>query len=193
MPKYEVLLVNIITLVALSLASPALAGCAQPIGVFVGGGAGPVYAKGGAPLGSQAETWRIRLYNEPQRGPKSAVGSGIILVQTPPQPGVQTSAFGYYERNNATRKFRLTWNEDECTGTLSFDVEPFQATWIDQKGNATTQTYVRADRKYNYMAAAGGSVLIATLDPTILAEGFRPDPYAFSAYVPAYSIRLEKQ
>jgi hypothetical protein len=206
MRKYNLLTIHTATIVALLLNSPALARCARPNGRFVGGGAGPVYSKGGAPLGNQSETWDAFIAKtEPAAGPKGQgklASSVDIDVRTPPQPGVPTSVFGYYHLSMQYPDGSVSWDEDACRGALSFRLTNdvyITPTWVDQKGDKTggsslNDTPLHLPKiRYNLTAAAGGSVLIATLDPTNLAERFLPRDDAFPAYVPAYSIRLEKQ
>ncbi|WP_363349237.1 hypothetical protein [Methylocystis echinoides] len=195
MPNYNAMPICIATVFAVSLVSPAVARCARPNGSFVGGGAGPVYAPGGALLGNQSETWKGFIpMKDPTNYAKGGGGNFRIVVRTPPQPGVPTSAFGDYGYYIDYPTYSLTWDEDACRGTLSLPFKSgINARWFDQNGNQTEQEYPGPRPIYNLTVAANGSVLIATLDPTNLSTRYPSDPRALPAYVPAYRIRLEKQ
>jgi hypothetical protein len=194
MSKNKFLHFSVTTAVALLLASPALANCPQPTGVYVGGGGGQVTLPGSVPAGGQVESWYLQLPT------KTVVGRMRLQVQTPPQPGVPTSAFGFYSVNDlvilpvgSVGAYPITWDADLCAGTLTINFNPV-VTWVDQSGNKKTQSYLGgADKVYNITIADNGSTLVLALDPSSLASQFQPTALAFPAFVPGYNIRLQKQ
>jgi hypothetical protein len=197
MSQNKIAPVSVAAAVALLLASPALAKCAQPTGVYVGGGAGPVTLAGSAPVGGQVESWYLQLPT------KKVAGRLTLEVQSPPQPGDQTSAFGFYAAKDlailpegtaaAAGGFPIVWDEDNCKGLLTLNFNPL-VTWVDQSGNKKTQSYVGgATKTYEFTITDNNAALLLSWDRDSLAAQFRPSPSAFPPFVPGYKIRLEKQ